>query len=60
MNIIKRYFIRNAQIKQREMEATQTIVKSKAINCLYDVSSKYCNLSREEVEFIEFIISSIS
>lgn len=60
MNIIKRYFIRNAQIKQHDMEVTQTIVHSKAINSLYELSSKYSNLSREEVEFIEFIISSIN
>ncbi len=59
-NIVMRYVFRNINIKKRDTEVLQTIVTSKAINSFYDLSFKYYNLSREEAELIELIISSIN
>jgi hypothetical protein len=59
-NIIRRYVVRNARLRQQDMDVLKNIVASKAIGLLYTLSYKYYKLSKAEAEFIEFIISSIN
>jgi hypothetical protein len=60
LNIIRRYVVRNACLRQPDMEVLKNVVTSKAIDSVYAWSYKYYTLTKAESDFIEFIISSIN
>ena len=59
-NIVRRVVVRNAYLRQPDLDVLKHVVTSKAVDSLYIWSYKYYKLSKAEADIIEFILSTIN